>query len=243
MPGLSLDMFVRADRDLEAAQYRVLSGLQEARRAFSGNIIYPHLRTLIDLHNALQVVIDNLDQMRTATPRKLKEIDLVQQALVYETMEMGSKELAFVEELIQWAIPHVRSAIDEGRTIFEFVDENLSLEEVGIIPSYVQEGYFIVPDRQGRKVHIMQYSLSIFTRAEERYRSLRTSTVKSISHGQVDPSPQSIKLQLLEEHRELPNPATYLVDTFLEFPYQETLLPVAKRKLLRHLSTTERGDC
>jgi hypothetical protein len=40
---------------------------------------------------------------------------------------------------------------------------------------------------------------------------------------------------LIAEHRELPNPATYLCQTELDFPFQETILPVAKRKLLRRL--------
>ena len=33
----------------------------------------------------------------------------------------------------------------------------------------------------------------------------------------------------------MPNPATFLMDTELDFPFDTTILPVAKRKLMRHL--------
>lgn len=236
MEGLTLDVFVKADQDFESAQYRILGGLKEMREAFTSNVIYPHLRSLIDLHDTLHTVIENLDQLRSVSPRPIKEIDIVQKALIYENREIGSRELTFVEDLIQWALPLIREAIEEGRTIFEFVDEHLHLEEVGIVPSYVQEGYFLVPDRQGRRLHILQYTLSIFTRAEERFRTLRTTTVKSVSDDSIALTPQNIKLELLRERRDMPNPATFLVGTVLEFPYEDTVLPVAKRKLMRHLS-------
>jgi exonuclease V gamma subunit len=57
--------------------------------------------------------------------------------------------------------------------------------------------------------------------------------------GRVDPSPQAIKLDLVEERRDLPNPATYFFETQLDFPFEETMLPVAKRKLMRYLSRQE----
>ncbi|HEX7071450.1 MAG TPA: hypothetical protein VF190_11620 [Rhodothermales bacterium] len=239
MDGLSIDMFVRADQDFESAQYRILGGLKEMRDAFTGNVIYPHLRSLIDLHSSLHSVLENLDSLRSAGPRRATGIDLDQASLIYESEPTGNRELGFVEDLIQWALPLIREAIEEGRTIFEFVDEHLVLEEVGIVPPYVQEGYFIVPDRMGSRLHVLQYSLSIFTKADERFRTLRTTTVKTVEQWSIALSPSAIKLDLLREKRDLPNPATFVVDFALDFPYEDTVLPVAKRKLLRHLSLME----
>jgi hypothetical protein len=52
----------------------------------------------------------------------------------------------------------------------------------------------------------------------------------------VDVAPGSIKMELIEERDDLPNPATYCFQTDRVFPYQETLLPVAKRRFIRYLS-------
>jgi hypothetical protein len=48
-------------------------------------------------------------------------------------------------------------------------------------------------------------------------------------------SPNAIKLDLINENRHLPNPATYAFNTDLYFPFNETIFPITKRKLLQQL--------
>jgi hypothetical protein len=81
----------------------------------------------------------------------------------------------------------------------------------------------------------MKYEISIFTGAGEKYRSLKTSLVKSVADSIIRQPAQTLKMELVQEYPELPNPATYAISTDLDFPFQETILPVAKRRLLRHL--------
>ena len=235
MTGLRLEHFIGAADDLEGAQYRILSGLQRVRQAFSRNIIYPYLGELIKLHGSLLGIIQKMGDLREAAPGALTGINLEESRLVYDKKLVSADGMEAIEDLIRWALPHIQTAMNEGRLIFEFVEENMHLEEVGILPSYIEEGYLMLPDPQGQQLHILQYTLSVFTQAEERFRTLKTAHVKSIAQGRVLPSPQSIKLELLSEKRDLPNPATYFFATTLDFPYTETILPVAKRKLMQYL--------
>lgn len=239
MQALTLEHFLKAGADFETAQYQVLGGLQTVRHAFANNHIYPYLGGLVKLYHTLQRIVAQIDDLRDAAPAELTGIDLEAGALQYERGELSDDQVAFVEDLIRWALPHLQQAIEEGRTIYEFVEEHLELEEVGIVPSYVEEGYLFVPDRQTHSLHILQYSLSVFTDAGERYRSLKTVHVKSVFRRNITPSPQSLKLELLSEKRDLPNPATYAFESELDFPFDATMLPVAKRKLIRYLSRIE----
>ncbi len=241
MGAWNLELFTSAVHDFERAQYQILSNLQDVRRDFSNNRIYPHLGDLITIFGTLQTIVQHSENLKDALPERIKDVDLEAQEVIYEKERLDTDQMQTVEELIQWALPHVKSAIDEGKTIFEFVEEHLHMEEVGIVPSYVQEGYLFVPDRENDQLHVLQYNLSIFTGTEERYRSLRTSHVKSIPQRSIHPSPNTIKLSLMDERKELPNPATYYFDSDIEFPYESTLLPVAKRKLMRYLFTQEGG--
>lgn len=235
MTGWNLDLFTSAVHDYERAQYQILSELQHARKAFAQNRIYPHLGALIHLYGTLQTIVQQSESLKDALPGRIKEVDLETQAVVYEKPELSRDQMRVVEELIHWALPHIQAAIEEGRTIYEFVEDNLHLEEVGLVPSYVQEGYLLLPDFEAGQVHILQYSLSIFTGTDERFRSLKTTHLRSVPHSAVRFSPRSLKLALMEENRELPNPATYYFETDLDFPFEPTMLPVAKRKLMRHL--------
>ena len=47
---------------------------------------------------------------------------------------------------------------------------------------------------------------------------------------------ENIKSELIKIRSELPNPAVYSIETELKFPVEETLLPVAKRRLVRYIS-------
>ena len=239
MGGWNLDLFTSAVDDFEGAQYRILSNLQHARQQFASNRIYPYLGQLIQIYGTLQTIVSTSEGLREALPGKIIDVDLEAKEVVYEQPELETDQMMAVEELIQWAMPIIQDAIDEGKTIFEFVEDNLHMEEVGIVPSYVQEGYLFVPDHENRDLHILRYTLSIFTGPKERYRSLRTAHVRSVRQQSVHQSPQHLKLSLMEERRDLPNPATYCFDFDLDFPYEETVLPVAKRKLMRYLFTEE----
>jgi len=82
-------------------------------------------------------------------------------------------------------------------------------------------------------VRVVRYAVSIFTRADERYRSLRTALVDEVAEGEP---PHALKRFLVDRYPDLPNPATYRVASELHFPVEETMLPVAKRKLLHYLT-------
>lgn len=239
MSDWNLDLFTSAVDDYERAQYRILGNLQRARRDFSNNRIYPHLGQLVSIHATLRTILDNTDSLKSAVPGSIVDVDLEAGELIYDEHALGRDQMEAIEELIEWALPQIEEAIDEGTTIFEFVEDHLHMAEVGIVPSYVQEGYLFVPDYERGQTHILQYSMSIFTGASERYRSLRTSHVKSVRHKPVHASPQTLKLSLMEERKELPNPATYAFEFELDFPYEPTVLPVAKRKLMRYLFSDE----
>jgi hypothetical protein len=47
---------------------------------------------------------------------------------------------------------------------------------------------------------------------------------------------ESIKSNLLKLKKELPVPAVYSIETALKYPVDETLLPIAKRTLVRYIT-------
>lgn len=234
-PPLSLDLFARAAFDVERTQYEILGGLKRARDAFAQNRIYPHLAHLVRLHRTLRAVLARTSDLRREGNGALQRIDLEAKRLVYAWPDLASDEMAVIEEMIRWALPHIETTIEEGTAVYEFVDERLDVEEVGIVPSYVQEGYLMVPDRETRALHVLRYTISIFADAEEPYRTLRTVHCKTLDLGATGPHPSDVKLRLMQERRDLPNPATYFFDTDVPVPYEDTLLPVVKRRLMRYL--------
>ncbi len=232
---LSIDLFTQVQSDLEARQYRVLAILQHIGKEFQLNRIYPHLSRLVEMYRTLSDISNRLKDLRNKFPKRIKKIDFVNQEIEHEVVFVDGSDLQQVEELIEWALPHIKAKIEEGQTIYEFVNEEISLEEVGIMPSYIDEGYLFVPDNEASKLLLFQYEVSIFKSAKDKYRSLKTHFLKALQQGHALLSPNSIKLDLIEEYKKLPNPATYSFQTELDFPFNQTIFPIVKRKLLKQL--------
>ena len=235
MKSLRLETFIEGYRDYELGQYRVLAGLHKARDAFAHNRLYPTLAELITLYQSLTDIMRARNGLKEELPKRIVGLDVQSKNVIYETMNMSQEEILLVEELIQWAIPKVREAIEEGRTIYNFVEEQVQLEEVGLVPSYLDEGYLLVPDPKHAKLHVVRYEVSIFAGSDQKYRNLKTQTIKSYPLKGIQSSPWHIKQRLMKELQDLPNPATYSFRSDIDFPYKQTLLPIAKRKLLGKL--------
>ncbi len=232
---LNLDLFTHVQSDFESSQYKVLAELKKISDDFQRNKIYPHLSHLIELHGTLSDILKRIRDLRNEFPKRIKKIDFVNQEIEHEVVFVAGSDLTKVEELIEWALPYIKAKIEEGKTIYEFVNEEIKLEEVGIIPNYIDEGYFFVPDNEESKLLLFQYEITVFESSQDSYRSLKTAFLKGLEQGQAHLSPNAIKLDLISQNKQLPNPATYAFNTDLNFPFRETIFPITKRKLLQQL--------
>ncbi|MBI5472783.1 MAG: hypothetical protein HY961_10610 [Ignavibacteriae bacterium] len=232
MRKLRVDTFLSGSADQETRQYHVLEGLKSHYDEFSHNRVYPSLAELVDLYAALKNILNGMSDIQGRLPHDIKEVDLEEGKLVYETRGISDDDLTHAAELITWALPQIKQAIEEGVSIYTFVDEHIQIEQVGILPMYREEGYWFVPENRAALLHLLRYEMSLFTAANERFRSLKTTNIGEVEQKLIVQSPESIKLRLIAQYRDLPNPATFMCETDLDFPYAETILPIAKRKLM-----------
>jgi hypothetical protein len=228
-------MFIGGDPDFEKRQYRLQQCLKEYYGEFSRNRLYPAFRDLVDVTTALESLLERKEKMDGAFPQNLSGIDLQHNQLLFDSLTPSDPEFQRVIDLVEWALPLFRKAIEEAIGIYSFVEEHLSINEVGIMPVYKQEGYWTVPDALSRKLYLSRYEVSLFASSTERYRQLKTTVLEVRDTTAIHVAPESLKCEVLGKYRDLPNPAMYICDTDLEFPYGSTILPIAKRKLMARL--------
>lgn len=237
MNVLSLDLFTHPGIDYEVRQYKILDGIKTVYEKYKRNRLYPHLAEIIDLYQSLQEIKNNILRMDATLPKRIKDLDLHNGKVTYELIHGDDRFLKTVREIIEWSLPLIKQAIDEGVTIYEFVDENIEIEQVGIVPTYIEEGYIFVPDNSEKKLQLFRYEMSIYHTKNDRFRSLKTRYLRSIDESHLKSSLHSIKLDLINENTDLPNPATYSFHTELDFHFEETIFPVAKRKFMQHMAS------
>jgi hypothetical protein len=238
MERISLDTFLSAETDLEMNQYRILGGLKELSLELDRKKIYPALAQLIELKNSLDQIKAARNNLSGKFPKEIKSFNIKEQTITLKTPEHfnNPQNVEIVFDLIDWALPVIQCKIDEGIVLFDFVEKNIFLEQVGILPIYKEAGYFMITDNIASELQVHRYESSLFYSGKEKFRSLKTEFVKSEWQTMLKKSPESIKQSLMQERHDLPNPATFVCNTELDFPFTETIFPVAKRKLMAALA-------
>lgn len=236
MKTLSETWFAEGYVDFELKKYTLLSYLQEVNKYFNENKLYPQLSDVIFHYENLVALRNNKKYLQEQFPKKLTGIQMQQLQLLYEQIIEDDELMQELQDIINYSAQEIQTTISSGTAIYEFVEDKLTIFPVGLIPLDSQEGYFFLSEGSYRNTRVYQYKLSIFEKHDEKYRSIRTEYLDQWTRN-IANSYENIKSELLRLRKDLPNPAVYSIETDLSFPVDETLLPIAKRSLVRYLST------
>jgi hypothetical protein len=237
MKSLSETWFAEGRIDFELKKYTLLAYLQEVNRYFNENKLYPQLSDIIFHYNNIVAFRENKKYLAEHFPRRLTGLQLERLQVLYEQLIDDDELMQELEGIIHYAADQMRSTIQSGTGIYEFVEEKIEITPVGILPLDTQEGYFFLSNGDSKgSTRIYQYRLSFFEKHDEKYRGMKTSYLddrtRNIAHTY-----EHIKSDLIRQRKDLPNPAVYSIETDLRFPVDETLLPIAKRRLVKFISS------
>jgi len=235
MKFLSETWFAEGRIDFELKKYTLLAYLQEVNKYFSENKLYPQLADIIFHYNNIVAFRENKKYLQEHFPKKLTGVQMEKLQLLYQQMIEDDELMTELEDIIHYSAGKMKSMIYNGTEIYEFVEEKISITPVGIIPLDIQEGYFFLSSGNEHSTKVYQYRLSIFEKHDEKYRRLKTAFIDSRQRS-IASTYEHIKSELIRHRKELPNPAVYSIETPLTFPVDETLLPVAKRSLVKFIS-------
>src|SRR6266496_3322552 len=224
MKSLSETWFAEGYIDFELKKYTLLAYLQQVNKYFNENKLYPQLADVIFHYNNLVAFRENKKFLQEHFPKKLTGIQMERLQVLYQQMIEDTELMQELEEIINY------SAV----TIYEFVEDKISITPVGIIPLDIKEGYFFLSSGNTKSTRVYHYRLSIFEKHDEKYRSIKTAYVDMWQRG-IAITYEHIKSDLIRYHKALPNPAVYSIEVDLTFPVDETLLPVAKRSLVKYI--------
>jgi hypothetical protein len=132
----------------------------------------------------------------------------------------------------------ISQTMDEGREIYEFTESAISITEVGLKAMYNNEGYVLLCINTGHDLNIYRYTITLFERSEEKYKGVHFHLVEK-KQKSIFETHENIKVSLTRKYKDLPNPATYAINCSADLPYDATVLPVAKRLLVRYVDSGE----
>jgi hypothetical protein len=236
MKTLSETWFADGYIDFELKKYTILAYLQEVNKHFGENKLYPQLADVIFHYNNLVAFRENKKYLQEQFPKKLTLIQMEKLQMLYKEMIEDDELMKELEEIINYSAGIIKSTISNGTEIYEFVENKLTIFPVGLVPLEINEGYFFLSEGNHHRTRVYQYTLSIFQKQDEKYRSIKTEFIGHWQRSIVN-TYENIKAELIKRKKDFPNPAVYCIETVHSFPIDETLLPVAKRSLVRYISS------
>ncbi len=234
MKTLNLNTFISKETDIELNQYKILSGLKDYRTEFNHNRLYPALSDLVYLSSVLEEIFDKRDNIISPPAKEIKNPG---KNIFVELIDQTTEAKEYSYDLIDWTLPIIKGIIDEAYIIYNFVEDNMEIGEVGIMPVYKNEGYLFVPDNTKSILQIHNFESSNNSSDSQPFHSLKTKFVQTTKMLNFAGYEDFIKMDLIKKFNEKTNIAAYIIKTDLDFPFDETIFPIAKRKLLDYLTS------
>lgn len=235
MEKLSKDWLTQGLIDFEYKKYLLLAYLKTVKASFGRVELYPFMADLVFHYRNLIAIKENRALIRESFPKELSLEEIKKLELSYREMVEDDTVMNELASIIEFAIPQIKDSLQEGSVIYEFVESKVEISPVGVTPLYANEGYLFVTQPPEKETSVYRYQVSIFEDSKEQLRSLNTQFVESVNKNTGN-TYERIKLDLIKRYREMPNPAAFLVLSKLKVPFSETLMPVAKRLFVKHLS-------
>jgi hypothetical protein len=207
--------------DLEKSKYILLNKFQYCERELNESRLYPTYQMLINVYEQLVGIMNNHNKIFGK-----EYTDAITEQEMEEKHKLINAEIEKSFELMHWAFAHLNKTLETGRAIYDFVDENIIIESIGIKSEYNKEGYIVIPDNSGRMMRVIKYEKNL-------YKILKTKEVNNFELSIIVIPKEVIRNNIIAG--DILNQIIYYLDTELSFSYKHTILPVAKRKFLNFL--------
>jgi hypothetical protein len=220
--------------DFEYKKYVLLGYLQSVRDNFTEKKLYPSLSDLLFHYKNLLSIKENKKLLRENFPKQISKADFEKLELIYDEIVNDDRVMQEIEDILSFSLPKVKEYLSEGKDIYEHIEEKMSVSPVGVSPLYPDEGYMFIYIQNNKETQVYEYQMTLFQSADEKYRGIHTQHIESVTKN-LFTTFESLKMDLIRKYKKLPNPATFLIDSKIDCPFNETLLPIAKRMLVKHI--------
>lgn len=231
MAELKKDWISNGLIDFEYKKYVLLAYLKHVETNFHQTKLFPFMSELIDHYQDAKLIKEKKKTLASKMPKEISRLDLNKLELIYQRLDEDDDLFKDIEEIVDYAIPTMEKTLGKGKELHEWVESELKIYPIGIIPMYKDEGYVMLEVGDQKHTDIFQYQIKKFVMFNENIRGVYFKWVDRISRGIGDTFEQ-IKLRLIKQFTDLPNPATFLIHGSLMLPREETLIPMSKKIIM-----------
>ncbi len=236
--ALDVKKLTSCGSDWETNQYTILNKVKEWSNNLHRNRLFPSIEESIQLNLALEDILRDNIESKLWFDNEIRSRKFNERFIVYEKAHQIGNQLDKLFTFIDWALDLNKPVLEEGRVIKNFVDENLFIKRISTIErNYNGKGYFTLPNNKNQFLNIYLYEIILDWSEDNLYQRMSSSLVRSIPYYLIEKSIEEIVIDFINSSKTLYEPVVYVFETDLDFPFKETMFPIAEEKLLKHLSS------
>lgn len=221
--------------DFEYKKFQLLAYFQNVKKSFKRLELYPFLSDMIFHYRNLILLKENKTLIRESFPKELSPESMKNMVLNYRKIIDDDRVMQEIESIMEYALPQFKDSLDEGSFIYEYVESKCEISVIGLTSLYVDEGYLFVTQPPEKETNVYRYQTTLFNQSAEPLRGIHTEFLLTAERS-LSNTYENLKLNLMKQYAELPSPSVYLVSSKVKFPYVQTLMPVAKRLLVKQIT-------
>lgn len=233
MQKLSANWITEHTTDFEYKKYVLLAYLQNVDKDYELNKLYPTLSELYDHYKTAKSFIESKTSFDQQVPHNISGINS-DYSIQYEKVIRDDELMKQIKAIVDFSLPQFKLYIDEGKKIYDFIENKIHITPVGLTPLNLDFGYVLLRETVAATM-VYEYSVKLFEEPDGKYRAVNFTFLTTYPKSIVYNSYENIKSDLLKKQRHLPNPATFAIESELTIPVNETFLPIAKRMLIKEL--------
>jgi hypothetical protein len=235
MENLHLNWLTEKHTDFEYKQYVLLGYLKNMNDEFEAQRLYPAFNQLKEQYDNLMCLKAGFNMLENKLSKAIKSIDIQNYNIVYQSICEDDKLRHELTAILDYSIPLIEQLIQKGQQILDKVEQKIAISPIGLTPLFCKEGYLFLSSPQALKTKVYSYQLSFYENSKINYRAVQTKFINDYEKS-ISSTYEYMKLDLIKNIKDLPNPATYLVASEMFLPLEFTFLPVATMKLSKMIN-------
>lgn len=233
MTNIDVNKLTSCNSDWEMNQYTILSRVKEWGSNIRKNKLYPHLAESIELDKKLKDILQENLESKWWLEKELRPRIINNKYVIHEKAQQVTSQLNLILSFVEWALKLNRPIKEEGIILREFVEENIIIKPLTNDKNFRGKGYFSLENVKKQVLNIYQYEMNWGWEDSEPVHTLNISNVRSIPISLIDKDVEDLMQEFVDYSQPLYKPMVYMFSTDLDFPYEETIYPVAEEKILK----------